>query len=345
MKVLVLSTMVPFRQGNGSALFNHLIENLQATAGVEAEGFRLPVTLHPAERIIDEMSIARRLRLFNVDRLIALNFPTYLVPWHDKVLWLPRQYRPAYDLLDAGGSSMLVDDRRGQIVSAIRVADGVSFHEARRIYTVAPIVSERLLHYNDVASSVLRPPLNDPALFTGGKSDGYILAAGRINRRNRQHVLIRALRYSPGARLVITGPPDTPADAALLRLIVAEEGVGDRVALDLRVLPRMEMAGLINRALAVAYVPVDEDVLGWHAMGALQAGKPVLTVTDAGSVLDLVRDGESGLVVAPEPEALGAALARLTGVPSLARQLGQAGRLAMDQEVPGWPAAIERLLA
>ena len=122
MRVLVLSTMVPFVHGGAEELFNHLVRNLQATAGIEAEGFRIPFTWNPAEQLIDEMLIARRLRLDNVDRLITLKFPVYLVPWHDKVLWLLHQYRQAYDLLDTGQSNIPDDTRGAQIVAAIRTA-------------------------------------------------------------------------------------------------------------------------------------------------------------------------------------------------------------------------------
>src|SRR5690606_22450122 len=110
MKVLVLSTMVPFVHGGAEELFIHLVRNLQS-AGVEAEGFRIPFTWNPAERLIDEMLIARQLRLFNFDLVIALKFPAYLVPWNDKVLWLLHQYRQAYDLLDAGQSNIAPDAR------------------------------------------------------------------------------------------------------------------------------------------------------------------------------------------------------------------------------------------
>ena len=344
MKVLVLSTMMPFVHGGAEELFDHLVHNLQATSGVEAEGFRIPFTWNPAERLIDEMLIARRLRLFNVDRVIALKFPAYLVPWDDKVVWLLHQYRQAYDLRDVGQSNIPDDGRGAQIVAAIRTADNAAFAEARRIYTNAPITARRLLHYNGVDSSVLRPPLNDPELFTGGESGGYVLATGRVNAGKRQHLLVRALRYSPGIRLVIAGPPDTPEDAEALRRLAAEEGVEDQLTLDLRFLSRSGLAGLVNRSLAVAYLPFDEDSLGYCAMEAFQAGKPVLTVTDAGGVLDIVRDGETGLVVAPDPEHLGDALTELVDDPARATRLGRAGRAAMDAEELTWSATIEKLL-
>ena len=345
MKVLVLSTMMPFVHGGAEELFNHLVRNLQTTTGVEAEGFRIPFTWDPAERLIDEMLIARRLRLCNVDRVIALKFPAYLVPWDDKIVWLLHQYRQAYDLRDVGQGNIPGDDRGAQIVAAIRAADNAAFSEARRIYTNAPITARRLLHYNDVNSRVLRPPLNDPELFVGGESGDYVLATGRVNAGSkRQHLLVRALRYSPGTRLVIAGPPDSPEDADTLRRLAAEEGVNDRLTLDLRLLWRGDLARLVNRSLAVAYLPFDEDSFGYCTMEAFQASKPVLTATDSGGVLDIVRDGETGLVVAPEPELLGDALTKLVADPASAARLGRAGRAAIDAEELTWAATIEKLL-
>ena len=344
MRVVVLSTKVPFVHGGAEELFDHLVRNLRA-AGVDAEGFRLPFTWDPPERLIEEMLIARRLRLHNLDRVIALKFPAYMVPWSDKVLWLLHQYRQAYDLLDAGQSNLVADARGAEILRAIRSADNVAFSEARQIFTNAPITAGRLKFYNDVDSSVLRPPLNDPELFSKVGDDGYVLATGRVNASKRQHLLVRALRYAPKAHLVIAGPPDTPADAEMLHRLTEEEGATDRVRLDLRFLPRSELAGLVNRARAVAYLPFDEDSLGYCTMEAFQARKPVLTTTDSGGVLDIVRHRDTGLVVRPDVEPLGEAMASLVGDPKLAGDLGQRGGEALDRERLNWPATIERLLS
>ena len=344
MKVIVLSTMVPFVHGGAEELFDHLVLNLRR-AGVEAEGMRIPFTWHPAEGLIDEMLIARRLRLANVDHVIGLKFPAYMIPWHDKVLWLLHQYRQAYDLLDAGQSNIPDDARGHQILAAIRAGDALAFSEARRIHTNAPITSRRLKHYNGFDSEVLRPPLNDPELFPGGESEGYVLATGRVNAGKRQALLVRALRHAPGVRLVVAGPPDTPADAEAIRRLAAEEGVEDRVTFDLRFVPRLDLARMVNGALAVAYLPYDEDSLGYCTMEAFRAAKPVITTTDSGGVLDIVRDGENGHVVLPDAERLGAAMEALADDAGRARLLGLAGREAMEAERLDWPTTVERLLA
>jgi glycosyltransferase involved in cell wall biosynthesis len=344
MRVLVLSTLVPFVHGGAEELYDHLILNLRRL-GMEAEGMRVPFTWDPADTLIDEMLIARSLRLSKVDRVIALKFPAYLIPWQDKVLWLLHQHRQAYDLLDAGQSNIPGDERGAQILAAIRAGDALAFSEARRIYTNAPVTSRRLKHYNGFDSEVLRPPLNDPELFPGGESGGYILATGRVNASKRQELMIRALRHAPAAHLVVAGPPDTPADAEALRRLAAEQGVEDRVTLDLRFLPRADLARLVNGAQAIAYLPYDEDSLGYCTMEAFQAAKPVITVTDSGGVLDIVRDGENGRVVEPLADALGEAMASLSGDPMRAYELGLAGRAAMAAEGLDWPTTIERLLA
>ena len=344
MKVLVLSTKVPFVHGGAEELFDHLVRNLQAS-GVEAEGMRLPFTWNPAERLIDEMLIARRLRVSHVDRVIALKFPAYLVPAPDKVIWLLHQYRQAYDLLDAGQSNIPEDQRGKVILNAIRSADNQAFAESKAIYTNSPTTTDRLRRYNDVDSRVLRPPLNDPELFTGHDSEGYILATGRVNASKRQHLLIAGLRFTRGTRLVVAGPPDSPSDGERLRELAEREGVADRVTLDLRFLPRAELARWVNGAAAVAYLPFDEDSLGYCTMEAFQAGKAVITTTDSGGVLDIVRDGDTGYVVLPEPEAIGAAMSRLSSGSREAVALGRAGRAAMANERLNWPATVGRLLS
>jgi glycosyltransferase involved in cell wall biosynthesis len=344
MNVLVLTNMVPFVHGDAETLCERLVLNLQRY-GVEAEAMRIPFSWEPAERLIEEMLAARSLRISNVDRVIALKFPAYLAPCPNKVFWLVHQFRQAYDLWDAGQSNIPRDERGEVIRTAIRCADDLAFSEARAIFVVSPQVSERLRRYNGWDSIHLPVPLDDPELFTGGPSDGFILASGRVNARKRQHLLIEALRHAPDVRLVVAGPPDTPEDAALLWKRATSAHVEDRLTLDLRLLPRAAQANLVNRALAVAYLPYDEDTVGHVTLEAFQARKPVLTVHDAGGVLWAVRHGETGLVVEPTPEALGAALQEIVTKPQVVARMGAAGLECLNGFGLNWKVTIERLLS
>ena len=346
MKVLVLSTMVPFVHGGAEELRDHLVANLRAQ-GAEAEAMCLPFTWNPAERLIEEMLIARSLRVINADRVIALKFPAYLVEHGNKVVWLLHQYRQAYDLREAGQSNIPDDARGAALVGAIRRADTAALGGARRLYTNSRVTAGRLLQYNGLHGSVLPPPVNTPELFGGGESQGYVLAAGRVNAGKRQHLLLEALAGLRGCRprLVVAGPPDTPADAERLAALVAQHGLAGQVTLDLRFLPRAEIAALVNGAAAVAYLPFDEDSPGYVTMEAFQAGKPVLTVSDAGGVLDLVADGATGWVCPPEPAALAEALAQAGADAAPVRRMGAAARALLLQRRLTWPATIETLLS
>lgn len=342
MKVLVLNNMAPFVHGGAEELAIHLVRRLRE-AGAEAEAMRIPFAWDPPEGVIEEMLIARSLQIANADRVIALKFPPYLVEHHNKVIWLLHQFRQAYDLWDAGQSHLGGGERGEALRGMIVAADNAAFAGARAMFAASPVSQARLARYNGLKVPSLPAPPNDPELFHNEGDEGYILAAGRVGTAKRQALLVHALRHAPQTRLLIAGPPDSAEEAEALRRLVEDEGVADRVRLDLRLLPRAELAGLANCARAVAYLPFDEDSVGYVTMEAFLAGKPVVTTTDSGGVLELVRDGETGLVVAPEPRALGEALRGLTS--ARAASLGRAGHAAMAARGITWPATIARLLA
>src|SRR4051812_1918696 len=122
MKVLVLNNMAPFIWGGAEELGRHLVHNLRL-AGVEAEAIRIPFSWEPSERLIEEVVTCESLRLTNVDRVIALKFPAYLIPHPVKTLWLLHQYRQAYDLWDVGHSNIPATSRGEQVRDFIRAAD------------------------------------------------------------------------------------------------------------------------------------------------------------------------------------------------------------------------------
>ena len=88
--------------------------------------------------------------------------------------------------------------------------------------------------------------------------------------------------------------------------LVKQYRLQDRVQIELGFHPRERLARWVNRSLACAYIPFDEDY-GYVTLEAFYAGKPVITTEDAGGVLDFVRDRATGLVASPDAESLAAA--------------------------------------
>lgn len=345
MKVLVLSNMAPFVHGGAEELCTHLVRQLNA-AGATAEAFRIPFAWEPYERLIEEMVIARSLRLCDVDRVIALKFPTYLIPHENKVLWLLHQYRQAYDLFDAKQSNIPASPRGDQIRAMIKAADDACFRNARAIFTNSAVTADRLQRYNGFDGEVLLPPLNDPELFTGGEPLGYILATGRVNAGKRQSLLVQALRHCPpNVRLVVAGPPDSPQDAEIITRLASSEDLAGRIDLRLEFVPRAELAALVNQALAVAYLPFDEDSPGYVVMEAVNAAKPIITTSDSGGVLQLVHHEHTGIVADVNPPALAEAMTRMSSNPAQARKWGEQGRALWNSLGIDWKQTIDRLLS
>ena len=82
-----------------------------------------------------------------------------------------------------------------------------------------------------------------------------------------------------------------------------------------------ELIELYAGSLAVVYAPFDEDY-GYVTLEAFLCAKPVITATDSGGTLEFVVDDQNGFVCAPEPAAIGAALASLAADRALRRTTG-----------------------
>jgi glycosyltransferase involved in cell wall biosynthesis len=344
LKILVMNNSAPFVHGGAEELARNLVRQLEVH-GHEAELVRIPFAWEPYERIPAQMLMVKWIELFNVDHVIALKFPAYLVEHPSKSLWVLHQYRQAYDLFDQGMSN-IPDDVGGRALrTAIRRADDEAFASARGVFVNSRVTQQRMVEYNALLPEILLPPVNDPDRFHGGEFGEYVFVGGRVNALKRQELAVQAIRHAdPRVRLVIAGPPDSQNDRDSLTKLVETEGVADRVLLDLRMLPRDEYAAYVNGSRAVAYLPYEEDSLGYVAMEAALAGRPLITVTDSGGVVDLVLDGLTGWVAPPTPEGLGEVLSMpyrsgcdLAGVGDAAR-----GRLASFGL--SWAHVIDRLV-
>jgi glycosyltransferase involved in cell wall biosynthesis len=344
MKVLIVNNMAPFVWGGAEELAANLERNLIIN-GHEAEILRIPFQWEPATGIPFQMLMVRAFELRNVDHVIALKFPAFYVRHPKKTLWLLHQYRQAYDLYDAGQTNLPAGQAGEDIKALIKNADDQTFAESRRIFTNSEVTRDRLKKYNGFDAGVLLPPINNPELFGGGENRGYIFAGGRVNGLKRQHLLVEAMRNTnPQARLIVAGPPDTPSDAERLKNMVNEYGLADRVKLDLRFLPRETYAEYLNHSAAVAYLPFDEDSLGYVSMEAATAKKALIATTDSGGILSLAKNGQSGWVTEPTPGALALAIDEAIAKPSVTRSYGTGAYDLWASFNVTWPATVETLL-
>lgn len=163
---------------------------------------------------------------------------------------------------------------------------------------------------------------------------------GLLNVAKGQDVAIRALAEEPARELhlLIVGQGETRAE---LTDLVRQLGVGDRTHF---VGWRADVPAVLS-ICDLVLVPSRWEGLPYIALEAMAAGLP-LVCTRVDGLLDVVVDGETGYLAAPDsPAELAAALGRLMALaPEDRRALGEAGRRRVFEGFT-LEHMIERLLA
>jgi glycosyltransferase involved in cell wall biosynthesis len=274
-----------------------------------------------------------------IDLVIATRFPSYLVQHPNKVVWLVHQLRQVYDLLGTTYSDFHESDARDRaVLEMVRAMDRRTLSEARSVFTISRNIAERLQRHNQVSARVLYPPSKLSGKLRGGEPGDYVFSVGRLNTMKRFDLLVRALKHTDTpVRCRIAG---TGSERDNLLALARRLGVADRLEL----LGWVDDPGVVDLyagSLGVYYAPYDEDY-GFVTAEAFEAGKPMVTTSDAGGVLELVEDGVNGYVCSPDsPRDIAARLDRLYRDRELARRLGAAGRTQVEDI--GWDAVIAQL--
>ena len=324
-RVVVCEAQVPFVTGGAELHVRGLVEQLNRH-GFQAERVSVPFAGYPKRELLSTAATWRLIDLSEangqpIDLVIATKFPTYFVRHPNKVVWLFHQYRAIYELAGTPYSEFQHVETDVRLRARMIELDREVLAESRRIFTNAQNTANRLARYNGLPSQALYhpPPLADR--LTPGPSGDYMLSVGRLETVKRVDLAIRALAHvPPPTRLVIVGQgPLRPT----LEKLADDTGVSDRVTWAGAV-TEQQLLDLYAGALAVVFPPFDEDY-GYVTLEGFLCRKPVVTVTDAGGPLEFVDDGVTGLVTAPEPEAMGDAFASLATTPGLAKRLGDAG--------------------
>lgn len=149
---------------------------------------------------------------------------------------------------------------------------------------------------------------------------------GNLAPAKGQLLAVRALAVlvASGHDVVLTlvGSDEDRAYSAEVRTAAQQAGVEDR----LRVLGHRENPYPEFAAADVVIVASRSEAFGRVTVEGMLLGKPVVA-TDAAGTSDIVQDGVTGFLVAPDdPNALGAAIARYLAEPGLIAEHGSNGR-------------------
>jgi glycosyltransferase involved in cell wall biosynthesis len=177
---------------------------------------------------------------------------------------------------------------------------------ARLVIAVSNDLAERARALGAVNVRVIPNGVEMPAHVGAEAEPAEVLYAGRLSPEKG---VLELLDAAQGLNLVVAG--DGP--------------LRDRVPFARGFVPHDELQRLYARAAVVA-CPSRREGFGVACLEAMAHGRPVVA-TRVGGLLDLVVDGETGIVVPPrDAAALRSALERLLADPALRHRLGAAGR-------------------
>jgi glycosyltransferase involved in cell wall biosynthesis len=169
-------------------------------------------------------------------------------------------------------------------------------------------------------------------------------SVGHLRAEKAYDVLIEAAAAlrdrHPGLRVLIAGEGPERESLEALRSKLGLEGTV------LMPGPRDDVADVLA-AIDVAVCCSDFEGGPLSVMEYMAAGRPVVA-TRVGGLPELVRDGETGVLVDPrDPDALADAAGSLLGDPALRERLGERGREVQraEYDIDVWAGRLERLYA
>lgn len=360
MKVAIVApSPVPFLLGGAENLWWGLVDALNQLPGVEADLIKLPSAERNASEIVASYRRFAELDLSHFDQVISTKYPAWMVAHPNHVVYLQHKLRGLYDTYPAQFPTELPPGLPPALLAAItrpnpersllpelfgRIEEWLATHpddhgfelpgprlralvlqldrialapgQIRRYLAISRTVAERADYFPaGVPVEVLHHPTN---LHTRpSESFDAIFTASRLDGAKRIELLLKAyLAAHVDVPLRIAG--SGPEQERLQALAAGNPHV--------QFLGRITEAELVDeyaRALFVPFVPYQEDY-GLITLEAMQSGKAVLTVADAGGVTELVQPGVNGEVVETSEAALAAAIRRLVDDAARTRAMGEA---------------------
>lgn len=343
--ILICTTQVPFTRGGAE----HHVEGLRDAlieAGYNAEIVALPFKWYPPIEITRGALAWRMLDLSEangkpIDLVIGMKFPAYLVSHPRKVLWVMHQYRSAYNLWGTQFDDLSTHPEGLRLREWIHNCDNRFIPEARKVFANSKTVAERLQRYNQIESVPLYHPPPRATQLRPGEQGDYIFYPSRLEPQKRQEILIEALSYTQTpVKVVLAG---SSGKREHYESLIKKYRVTDRVCWQ-GFVAESELIELYEKALAVCYLPFDEDY-GYVTLEGMLAGKPLVVGSDGGGATEFIEHGREGFVVEPDPHAVADALDKLYSNRGDARVMGERGREKLLSMNISWQNVVEKIIS
>jgi glycosyltransferase involved in cell wall biosynthesis len=345
MKIAIATVQVPFISGGAEIMSRGLFSALR-DAGHEADIVSLPFRFGPPSAVRENIGIWEKLDFSRfdcgkIDEVIALKFPAFYAQHPCKKVWLTHQHRSVYELYDTSFGDTSGSQESRDLRLEIIQKDTSSLSASKSVFTISKTVSTRLFEFNGVKSTPLYQPPHGEDEYSNGEAYPYIFLPSRLEVLKRQDLLVRAMSYVNSPVIAIIAGDGGYRDQ--LTQLVHSLGLKHKV----KFLGRIDHATMLRyyrHALAVFFAPLLEDY-GLVTLEAMLSAKPVITCHDSGGPTEFVRHGETGYIVAPDPEVIGEMVNSLWSNQIAAKNMGENAKSLYRSLNISWANVVETLLS
>lgn len=347
MNILILNTQIPYCSGGAEILARDLDDSLKR-AGHSSEILTLPFKWYPQESLVNSILASKLFDIssyngMNVDRVIALKFPAWLIPHPQKSFWILHQHRTAYDLWATEFSELAVMPDGAAVRDLIHREDYAAISASDSVYSISQTVSDRLERYSGLGSDVLYPPPRNMEKFHCDSYGDYFYFPSRITPLKRQELIVDAMEYvTEPVKVVFAGEADDPEYLRKLKQRAEKMNSQGEVEWLGRV-PDQEHLQLYAQSLMVLFTPQDEDY-GYVTPEAMLSSKGVISCSDSGGATEFVTHDETGFITQADPRVIAETMSRVWRERELATRMGQNARDAVSQIDFSWSNILDRLL-
>ena len=340
MRILIPSIQVPFISG-GSTLMTEGLKHALIKAGHQVEIVTIPFKFSPNSYVSELIDIWKEQDFNNfngyqIDMVIALQFPAYYVKHDNKVLWLMHQHRSMYELYKEKTSSK--DD--AILKDKIHSNDSSELVKVTKRFSMCENVSKRLLKYNHLSSiPVYHPPAYEENFYCKESYD-YIFYPSRLEELKRQDLLIEAMRYTISDVCVIIAGDGGQKEK--YNELIKSYNLEKKVRL-VGFISQAEKETYYARCLGVFFAPFDEDY-GYITLEAMLSSKPVITCIDSGGPLEFVENEKTGFIINPDPKEIAKKIDWMYFNKNEAKELGENALRSYKSKNITWDNVVNKLL-
>lgn len=338
MKIAVVApVMQSGERGGAENLYDGLVEALRKE-GHDATLVKVPADESSFEKILETYCRCYYLDLDEYDLVISTKAPTYMVRHRNHVSYLLHTIRVFYDMFEKEMNARDPDVQKKRRMILEMDKYGLSPTRIKKHYVNGTPVYRRMIdadeYWKEIPFSALHhPPKLDR--FKEPQAGEIVFFPGRLHRWKRPELVIQAMQYvKHDIQLIISGRGE---DEQKYR----EMAKGDDRIKFIGWADDGTMADLYSRSIVVPFVPVGEDY-GLITVEAFNANKPVITCTDSGEPANIVKDGESGFVVDPDPARIAEKINYLVEHPEETKRMGEAGYASIKDVT--WKHVVSELL-